>query len=808
MKNHLTFLLVLLPSLAWAQNYSTKVYPDPVSGELIYTTDTLGNRVPDYSIAGYQNGEIPIPDASVVATLSPLGGRLDDLPQIQAAIDSIEQAIPVGSDGLRDAILLTSGVYRITNSINLQASGIVLRGEGDCKDGTVIIHDKQPDLSGISIKINGGNGRVSGPKVAILNGFLPVGEQKLLVADASGFAPGDRVSVRASQTQKWIDSLGMTAWWNPSSYSHQWIRKVLSVSGDTLVLDAGVNSQVDQANGYATSATIEKITADNRARHMGVEDLVLMSTYDRSIKDSNGYYIDEDHVATAIQFIGGADYWVRGVTGYFYKTSLIRADKYTYRITVEDCAMIDGVSLDNVNNHAGGRDYSFNMGGTTLLCQRNYSRNGRHSFVMASGDGNVVLDSYADKEHLSTEPHQNYTTGALFDNVRTDGIFKLNRVDGSHGQRAANCALWNVTSYNQRYWEGDIQLDAAPNNLANNWAIGIINNGTGNGIQTPGPESVTGDPAFVESVGQHVTPRSLYFAQLQDRLGSGAVANVASAEQFVSAEAVWDIMKYKYDQIPEFGDWEDLSWMPTCKEFEQCGLNGNDPAMIKNGTFSQSLMCPWVFMNSGDSAMAEVVNGALVIDMEVSGTNSWEPQVVQEGFALDSGVTYTLTFEAKANRPMDFQLQINAGPGNYKLSLIDTVRLVPHMKQYIFCFNAIESDNNARLDFNFGGNSNKVITLDNVVLEEATGEQCHQSPEHQKRAEVVLYPNPTFGQLSVRLLHHRNALDSVPLIIRNSLGEVVYETVITEDTVIDISHLEQGMYYVKAGNQIRRIFKL
>ena len=208
-------------------------------------------------------------------------------------------------------------------------------------------------------------------------------------------------------------------------------------------------------------------------------------------------------------------------------------------------------------------------------------------------------------------------------------------------------------------------------------------------------------------------------------------------------------------------------------------------------------------MNSGESSTADILNGQMVIDIETSGTNSWEPQLVQEGFALESGVTYKLTFEAKASRPMTFELQVNSGPSAYTKFLIDTVRLVPAMKTKTFYFTPEESDDNARLDFNFGGNSDKQVVLDNVVLEVST-DQIHEP----MRVEVLLYPNPTSGQLSVQLLHQEDETTSLPLVIRNGIGEVVYETVITGDTILDISHLDQGIYYVLAGGKTRRIVKL
>ena len=57
-----------------------------------------------------------------------------------------------------------------------------------------------------------------------------------------------------------------------------------------------------------------------------------------------------------------------------------------------------------------------------------------------------------------------------------------------------------------------------------NWAIGIV------GMPWMGlaPEEPLG---FWESLGTHVCPRSLYYRQLEDRLGPEAVANVTIPSQ-------------------------------------------------------------------------------------------------------------------------------------------------------------------------------------------------------------------------------------------------------------------------------------
>ena len=57
-------------------------------GRLDYKTTPAGDRIMDFSYAGYMGGGVPLPDVPVVRTVKP-SGRDDDTPIIQAAIDDI-----------------------------------------------------------------------------------------------------------------------------------------------------------------------------------------------------------------------------------------------------------------------------------------------------------------------------------------------------------------------------------------------------------------------------------------------------------------------------------------------------------------------------------------------------------------------------------------------------------------------------------------------------------------------------------------------------------------------------------------------
>ena len=109
-----------------------------VDGRLSYAAyTTQGDVLPDFSNCGYGGGGVALPQAVVCETLQPEPGNRDDSARIQAALERVAN-LPIGADGLRGAVLLKRGGYRCAEVLKIQASGVVLRGEGDGEDGTVI----------------------------------------------------------------------------------------------------------------------------------------------------------------------------------------------------------------------------------------------------------------------------------------------------------------------------------------------------------------------------------------------------------------------------------------------------------------------------------------------------------------------------------------------------------------------------------------------------------------------------------------------------------------------------------------------
>ncbi len=140
------------------------VYPG-ADGKLVYKTTPAGDRIMDFSYAGYMGGGVALPMVPVKRTVEPSGvADKDDTAAIQAAIDEVAKLPLV--DGFRGAVQLAPGNFTCGSTINLRESGIVLRGSGSGGDEKTATTIKMVGGKHAAIVIGAGRGRqAAGPSI-------------------------------------------------------------------------------------------------------------------------------------------------------------------------------------------------------------------------------------------------------------------------------------------------------------------------------------------------------------------------------------------------------------------------------------------------------------------------------------------------------------------------------------------------------------------------------------------------------------------------------------------------------------------
>jgi hypothetical protein len=526
-------------------------------GTLVYRAySEKGDRLLDWSQCGYKNSNVPMPAVPVAVTLEPLPGEAvqvghlaypmgpDSHGRIQEAIDRVAGMEP-DADGIRGAVLLKSGTYYSTGSL-IVPSGVVLRGEGDGENGTVLII-RSAQGGGNAIHLGSPDGEVDpvgqANAVRIVDSYVPSGSLSLTLADAAQFKAGDYVHVRKTTNQAWVDILGMGKRlqhirggkdglnkrpWEPEAYQLNHLRRIEAISGNQITLDAILPQSFDQEHG---GGDVYKVKVDGLGTHSGIESLQIVSNYDTTVvdesKESNFL-----NFHTGIVVRGAYDSWVRNCTVKHMSFAAVNIADSTRQITVRDTKC-----LAPVGPKRGGNRYAFNISGGTLhLFYRCYSEDSRHDFAIGSREtGPFAFVRCTAVRGEQSEPHHRWSTGILYDNVITrDGtLAAINRGDSGsgHGWAAGNTMFWNCDARSIVVMDPET---AGENNFAVGYR-GSFDPATGTHALryandragywgTPQEGRFFGyalmGSGHIESPDRPVTPDSLFEQQLIDRIGA------------------------------------------------------------------------------------------------------------------------------------------------------------------------------------------------------------------------------------------------------------------------------------------------
>jgi hypothetical protein len=515
------------------------VYPGS-DDRLVYIADSLGNRIPDFSNAGYMGGGVKLPLVAVKETIWPVKG--DNSANIQAAIDRVSALTP-DANGFRGAVLLRAGIYDLFSPLYIKASGVVLRGEGMSDIGTILIGRNQEGAKyGMMsrqalINVSGASGAKPDEttKQVIKENYLPVGATSFTVASAKNFKVGDKVLVRRIGNEAFIKEIGLdkeTAGnfsWRP--FTIAWDRIITAISGNTITIDAPVYTAIETRWGggeivkYDDPERIEKVAIENLRGMSDFDPAVRMTSYGnidrgswddpRPHYDGEEYYADENHYFNFIGMNNVKNGWVRNVTALHFASSLVSVGQGSKWVTVQDCDSREPISI-----RAGARRFTYQISGQLSLVQRCTSTKGRHSFVLGSNSasGNVFLDCVATNPFSTSEPHSQWVNGDLYDNIKAPLSARFWK-DISIGWAGANIVFWNC--------EGDYMIQNPP--TAKNYSFGHI--GLAAVVFNAIYQDYSKQRGHIEYMDVHVYPRSLYLTQLKERLGENAVKNVAREDQ-------------------------------------------------------------------------------------------------------------------------------------------------------------------------------------------------------------------------------------------------------------------------------------
>ncbi|MBQ2007005.1 MAG: pectate lyase [Bacteroidales bacterium] len=477
-----TILPVLALALCLSAGTQAQSF-DPLtvtSEEIGFNAYPNGDRVPDYSFAGYMSGEsIPdvLSDTSIpVVKIEAKGPREDMTFEIQSAIDYVS-SLPLRADGFRGVVLLKEGEFNIRGSLKISSSGVVLRGSGK---KTVLL------ASGTSretaIRIEGCDDRVYSGPYEVTAEYVPVGSVTLPLKAGHTFKEGDMVRITRPCTQEWIELLGAQRIgdyadydlpsWKPGDAALNFDRIVVESGSDYIVVDVPLPQGFDRKYG---PAMVRSFAWQGRVSKSAVENLVLRSSYNLR------YPKDEDHRWMAVSVDNAVDCWVRRVDAEHFVSSAVYVQGGASRVTVEECR-----SLSPVGEIGGYRRIAFQTDGQQTMFNRCYSEQAYHAFAVGQSacGPNVFMQCYAADSYDFSGALGLWSCGTLFDRVTVENEpIKFSYLDldlQGGGYASANSMCWQCRA-------PQIHLTDPPG--AHNWAYG--SRGQGYGLGAHGNHKLT-----------------------------------------------------------------------------------------------------------------------------------------------------------------------------------------------------------------------------------------------------------------------------------------------------------------------------
>ncbi len=486
--------------------------------------DDEGRFLHDFSWAGYHNGEelperIPGVMLSVIDFGADPSGQTDSTGGIQATIDAVGEA----GGGV---VHLPAGSYRCDGLLELDTSGVVIRGDGP--DATLLWFTRSEGLSGVDhLTLRGAV--TTGAELPLIADAEALSHE-VWVDDAAGLSVGDSVALGFVITDAFIEDHQMTGIW--MSFNGQWRpffrREVEAIEceaqGCRIQLDVPLRYPAllrDQASLRVESGYLSEV---------GVEHLAISTVVEWEAAWAN-------ELSHAIGLIGVADGWIRDVHSFESPNSMDGRGRHLMSggVFVRDSkrvTIVESIMARPQNRGDGGNGYLFEISRSNEILTRDCEGlEGRHNFIQnwdfgtsgcvwlrvtSQGGLEVAGPSESITFPGTSEFHHSLAMANLIDSsTLDDGWHAVNRnaFSSGAGHSATQNVLWNVAG------AGTIRSFQA------GWGYVIGTEGVT--VRRLLREAQLFDSLYTEpedwlegeNEGSSVAPASLYEDQLAKRLG-------------------------------------------------------------------------------------------------------------------------------------------------------------------------------------------------------------------------------------------------------------------------------------------------
>ncbi|PTQ93960.1 pectate lyase-like protein [Mucilaginibacter yixingensis] len=475
----------------------------------LYKQDKSKSVLPDFSYVGYHCGEKPVPEITnyKVFNVVDFGARpnddVSDKKAIQAAINAANSNgsgivfFPKGRFLVNDDSTLTKGIVS-------KGSRIIFRGSGSGPGGTelfmkAMMVPQDPKRMWTGRPMFTFTAKGTDTQIGQIAKNANVGDFDLKLSTTDHLQAGDWIAIKLLDNAPELVSAALA----PGKANPAW--KYIIEQG----VDVCMYYQVKAiSNGYITLHAPLAYPIDIKykwsvykfanAEEVGIENIAFAGNWKqkfvhhRSWKDDSGFNL--------LSFSHCTNSWMKNCR--FTDCNIAAMVSQSANVTVMDC-----VITGNGGHEAIGSNHSTNV----LLANLKDEASQWHAFGVQHGSVNTVLWHCSYPSTTCFEAHASQPINSLFDN--TTGGFMSGRQGGAVENlpnHMGGLVLWNYTQTNNPVKD----FDFAPSNdvwfkMVNPIVVGFTSKGS---------SFKKGQPGYFESIGQKVSPASLYEAQLELRL--------------------------------------------------------------------------------------------------------------------------------------------------------------------------------------------------------------------------------------------------------------------------------------------------
>jgi uncharacterized repeat protein (TIGR02543 family) len=506
----------------------------------------------DFSYAGYQRGEQPLPEviSPVFDVTDPAygadpTGTSDSTAAIQAAIDAAASA----GGGV---VYLPAGTYRVAPvgsnpfALRIQSDNIVLRGAGV---GETHLLNTATDMRQRSVILveapSGGDWRTEVGTPVAITADLTGPSRVIPVASTGGFNVGDWVVLRCDLTPELSADLNMGDLWNTVERRESlggmlFYRQIAAIDPGNGTIEVDVPTRFalltrDNARVYHTVEMLEEVGLEQ----FSIGNLQHPGSGGWGEEDYNNASLSayEVHSSQLVTWRGARDSWMQSVHSYRPSANTKQVHMLSNGVVLHNTR---GLTLRDVSMEraqyggGGGNGYMIRMSSAQeTLVQDSRAAWSRHGFVFSGmqTSGNVIHRGLAEETKWSAEGttngsgsdhHMHFSQSNLIDTVTVDRDYFEAAWRGTwgtipHGMTATHTAYWNLEGL--RYGPDSQNTIIHTEQFAYGYVIGT--RGPASNVLRRTNQTSRTDPAdIIEGVGQGdiLYPFSLYEDQLARRL--------------------------------------------------------------------------------------------------------------------------------------------------------------------------------------------------------------------------------------------------------------------------------------------------